>query len=55
MIASTREVVSKVMSDFQREGFIAVQSRRIAILNKEALAERASGFSGLSVDGQVPI
>ena len=55
MIASTREAVSKVMSEFQREGFIEVQSRRIAILNKEALAERASGSSGLSVDGQVPI
>jgi CRP/FNR family transcriptional regulator, global nitrogen regulator len=55
MIASTREAVSKVMSEFQREGFIEVQNRKIAILKKEALAERASGASGLSVDGQISI
>ena len=55
MIASTREAVSKVMSEFQREGFVQVQNRRVAILNKEALAERASGSSGLSVDGQVSL
>src|SRR3990170_527783 len=40
MIASTREAVSKVMSEFQREGSIEVQSRRIVLLNKEAIAER---------------
>jgi len=55
MIASTREAVSKVMSEFQREGLVQVQNRRVAILNKEALAERASGSSGLSVDGQVSL
>jgi CRP/FNR family transcriptional regulator, global nitrogen regulator len=43
------------MSEFQREGFIEVQNRKIAILKKEALAERASGASGLSVDGQISI
>lgn len=31
MIASTREAVSKVMSEFQREGAIAVENRRIVI------------------------
>jgi CRP/FNR family transcriptional regulator, global nitrogen regulator len=31
MIASTREAVSKVMSEFQREGLIEVRDRRIAI------------------------
>jgi CRP-like cAMP-binding protein len=55
MIASTREAVSKVMSEFRREGFVQVQDRRVVILNKEALAERASGSSGLSVDGQVSL
>src|SRR5918998_4955439 len=37
MIASTREAVSKVMSEFQREGSIEVQNRRIILLNKEAI------------------
>ena len=55
MVASTREAVSKAMGEFQREGFVKVENRRITILNKNALAERASGSSGLSVDGQVPI
>jgi CRP/FNR family transcriptional regulator, global nitrogen regulator len=55
MIASTREAVSKVMSEFQREGSIEVQNRRIVLLNKEAIAERSSGPSGLSVDGQLSI
>jgi CRP-like cAMP-binding protein len=55
MIASTREAVSKVMSELQREGSIEVQNRRIVLVNKAALAERASGTSGLSVDGQLPI
>ena len=31
MIASTREAVSKVMSEFQREGLIEVRRRRISI------------------------
>jgi CRP/FNR family transcriptional regulator, global nitrogen regulator len=55
MIASTREAVSKVMSEFQRDGTIEVQNRKIVLVNREALAERASGPSGLSVDGQLPI
>jgi CRP/FNR family transcriptional regulator len=55
MIASTREAVSKVMSEFQRDGSIEVQNRKIVLLNKSALAERASGPSGLSVDGQLQI
>jgi CRP-like cAMP-binding protein len=55
MIASTREAISKVMSEFQRDGTIEVQNRKIVLLNREALAERASGPSGLSVDGQLPI
>src|SRR3712207_6036478 len=45
MIASTREAVSKVMSEFQREGAIEVQNRKIVLVDKEALAERASGPS----------
>jgi CRP-like cAMP-binding protein len=55
MIASTREAVSKVMSEFQRDGTIEVQYRKIVLLNREVLAERASGPSGLSIDGQLPI
>jgi CRP/FNR family transcriptional regulator len=55
MIASTREAVSKVMSEFQREGSIEVHNRRIVLVDKEAIADRASGPSGLSVDGQLPI
>ena len=47
MVASTREAVSKAMGEFQREGFIEVQNRKIVILNKDALAEYASGPSGL--------
>lgn len=47
MIASTREAVSKVMSELQRDGSIEVRSRKIAILNREALTEQASGPSGL--------
>ncbi|MDQ4062343.1 MAG: Crp/Fnr family transcriptional regulator [Actinomycetota bacterium] len=55
MIASTREAVSKVMSEFQRNGSIEIQNRKIVLVNKEALSERASGPSGLSVDGQLQI
>ena len=47
MIASTREAVSKVMSELQREGYIEVRKRKIVILNREALSEQASGPSGL--------
>ena len=55
MIASTREAVSKVMSEFQRDGSIEVKNRKIVLMNKEALSDRASGPSGLSVDGQLSI
>jgi CRP-like cAMP-binding protein len=55
MIASTREAVSKVMSELQRDGVIEIRSRRIAILDRGALSRRASGPSGLSVDGKLPI
>jgi CRP/FNR family transcriptional regulator, global nitrogen regulator len=39
MIASTHEAVSKVMSEFQRDGLIEVRNRRIAILDRVALSE----------------
>jgi CRP/FNR family transcriptional regulator, global nitrogen regulator len=55
MIASTREAVSKVMSEFQRDGLIETRSRRIFILDAGALAKHAAGPSGLSVDGQLSI
>ncbi len=55
MIASTREAVSKVMSELQRDGTIEVQNRKIVIVDREALANHASGPSGLSVDGQLSI
>jgi CRP/FNR family transcriptional regulator len=55
MIASTREAVSKVMSEFQREGLIESRNRRLLIVNEEALAEHASRLSGLSIDGQAAI
>jgi CRP-like cAMP-binding protein len=47
MIVSTREAVSKAMSEFQREGSIEIQDRKIVLVRKGALAERASGPSGL--------
>ncbi|HEV8045791.1 MAG TPA: Crp/Fnr family transcriptional regulator, partial [Rubrobacter sp.] len=55
MIASTREAVSKVMSELQRDGVIESRNRRIVIVNGEALAEHASRLSGLSIDGQAAI
>jgi CRP-like cAMP-binding protein len=55
MIASTREAVSKVMSEFQREGLIETRSRRVFILDPGALTKQAAGPSGLSVDGQLSI
>ncbi len=54
MIASTREAVSKVMSEFQRDGVIQTQNRRIVIVDPNNLSEYA-GPSGLSVDGQLSI
>ena len=41
MIASTREAVSKAMTELQRGGVIEVRNRRIVILDNRALAERA--------------
>lgn len=55
MIASTREAVSKVMSELQRDGVIVSRNRRIVIVNSDALAEHASRLSGLSIDGQAAI
>jgi CRP/FNR family transcriptional regulator, global nitrogen regulator len=55
MIASTREAVSKVMSEFQREGVIETRSRRIVVLDRGALSKQAAGPSGLTVDGQLQI
>jgi CRP-like cAMP-binding protein len=55
MIASTREAVSKVMSELQRDGVIETRNRRISILDRDALSRQATGLSGLSVDGQLPI
>ena len=55
MIASTREAVSKVMSELQRDRVIESRNRRIIIINGEALAEYASRLSGLSIDGQAAI
>jgi CRP/FNR family transcriptional regulator, global nitrogen regulator len=45
MIASTREAVSKVMSEFQREGLIEVRNRKIAISPR--MARNALGGSTL--------
>ena len=41
MIASTREAVSKAMTELQKEGTIDVRKRCIFILDRRALAERA--------------
>lgn len=43
MIASTREAVSKVMSEFQRDGHIETKNRKITLLDQAALNELASG------------
>lgn len=45
MIASTREAVSKVMSEFQRDGYIEAKSRKITLIDQAALTEYASGPS----------
>jgi CRP-like cAMP-binding protein len=42
MIASTREAVSKVMSEFQRDGLIEVRNRRISVT-----PQLAGDFPGL--------
>src|SRR3712207_9143855 len=43
MIASTREAVSKVMSEFQRDGLIEVRDRKIAISPRMRSEERRVG------------
>ena len=53
IIASTREAVSKVMSELRRDGVI--ETRRIANLDREALSEYASGPSGLAASGRLRI
>jgi CRP-like cAMP-binding protein len=55
MIASTREAVSKAMSELQRDSVIEMRNHRIAILDRGALSKRASGRSSLFADGQLPI
>lgn len=41
MIASTREAVSKAMTELQRESLIEVRSRQIFVLDHQALEQRA--------------
>ncbi len=43
MVASTREAVSKAMSEFRQEGLIEVQSQKVVILDPHALAGRTDG------------
>lgn len=47
MVASTREAVSKVMSELQREGSVETRNRQIVIRDRDALAGLASGPSGI--------
>ena len=41
MIGASRETVSRAMKEFQEEGFIRVERRRIAVANRDALEKRA--------------
>ena len=41
MIGASRETVSRAMKDFQEEGLIRVERRRIAVANRDALETRA--------------
>ena len=43
MIASTREAVSKVMTDLGRDGLIEVRDRRTILVDRLALSERGEG------------
>ena len=43
MIASTREAVSKAMTDLRREGLMEVRGRRIVLVDLPGLSERAEG------------
>ena len=47
MIASTREAVSKAMSEFQRDGFVEVRNRKIVLVDRKALTQHACGSSKL--------
>ena len=62
MIASTREAVSKVMSEFQRDGLIEVRNRKIAISPRLArnipgdstsIAGAANDYGGVTRDVRV--
>ena len=39
MVGSTKESISRSLTDFKVEGFITTKGRRIAVLNTEALRE----------------
>ena len=41
MIGASRETVSRAMKEFQEEGHIRVERRRIAVANRDALEKRA--------------
>jgi CRP-like cAMP-binding protein len=41
MIGASRETVSRAMKEFQEEGLIRVERRRIAVVNRDALEKRA--------------
>jgi CRP-like cAMP-binding protein len=41
MIGASRETVSRAMQEFQEEGLIRVERRRIAVVNRDALEKRA--------------
>jgi CRP/FNR family transcriptional regulator, global nitrogen regulator len=56
MIASTREAVSKAMSEFQRDGLIEVHNRKIAIgprMARDTLDGSPSIFGATNVYGEV--
>ncbi|MDB4888123.1 MAG: Crp family transcriptional regulator, partial [Gemmatimonadetes bacterium] len=42
MIGASRETVSRAMKEFQDQGLIRVERRRIAIADREAMERRAS-------------
>ncbi len=46
MIASTREAVSKAMTELQRGGLIEVRNRQIFVLDRRALEDRAGSRAG---------
>jgi CRP-like cAMP-binding protein len=41
MIAASRETVSRAMKDFQDQGWVGVERRRIRILDRDALERRS--------------